>query len=70
MRIKSGEKVAIVGGSGSGKSTVGRLLFRFYDPESGNISIDGIDTKDSTLKSLRDIIGVVPQDCGMYTIFI
>lgn len=60
--ISGGQKVAIVGASGSGKSTLMRLLFRFYDPQLGAIKIDGTDIRDVTQHSLRQAIGVVPQD--------
>ncbi len=62
----AGETVAIVGPSGSGKSTVARLLFRFYDPQSGSISIDGQDLRSVTQSSLRENIGVVPQDTVLF----
>lgn len=64
--IPAGKKVAIVGPSGCGKSTVLRLLFRFYDPENGKISIDGQDLVDVKLDSLREQIGVVPQDTPLF----
>ncbi|GAB2214900.1 hypothetical protein Droror1_Dr00019267 [Drosera rotundifolia] len=69
--VPAGRSVAIVGTSGSGKSTVLRLLFRFFDPDSGNISIDGQDIREVTLSSLRKSIGVVPQDTVLFndTIF-
>lgn len=60
--VNAGEKVAIVGPSGHGKSTLMKLLFRFYDVSDGSICIDGQDIKKVTLKSLRRAIGVVPQD--------
>ncbi|MEW6684186.1 MAG: ABC transporter ATP-binding protein [Nitrospirota bacterium] len=60
--IASGEKVALVGPSGAGKSTVVKLLLRFYDAGSGRIEIDGRDIRGLTLRSLRDQIGLVPQD--------
>ncbi|XP_002165906.2 iron-sulfur clusters transporter ABCB7, mitochondrial [Hydra vulgaris] len=60
--IKYGKKTAIVGGSGSGKSTVVRLLYRFFDPNDGKILIGHRDIKDYTIESLRKSIGVVPQD--------
>lgn len=66
FKIKSGQKVAIVGGSGSGKSTIVRLLFRFYDPEAGQILINNVDINDITVESLREHIGVVPQDCVLF----
>ena len=64
--IASGEKVAIVGPSGSGKSTIGRLLFRSYDINSGAIRIDGQDVRDVQQLSLRQAIGVVPQDTVLF----
>ncbi|KNA16021.1 hypothetical protein SOVF_092970 [Spinacia oleracea] len=69
--VPAGRSVAIVGTSGSGKSTILRLLFRFFDPHSGHIRIDGQDTSEVTLESLRKTIGVVPQDTVLFndTIF-
>ncbi|KAM7256912.1 hypothetical protein ACFE04_012653 [Oxalis oulophora] len=64
--VPAGKSVAIVGTSGSGKSTILRLIFRFFDPESGKIRIDGQDIRDATLSSLRDTIGVVPQDTVLF----
>lgn len=64
--LQPGRKVAIVGRSGSGKSTVLRLLFRFYDVEKGRITIDGIDVRDLELESLRRAIGMVPQDTPLF----
>ncbi|XP_065193820.1 iron-sulfur clusters transporter ABCB7, mitochondrial-like isoform X2 [Sycon ciliatum] len=64
--VPAGKKVALVGGSGSGKSTVVRLLYRFFDPVSGNIFIDGHNTKGMTVESLRAAIGVVPQDSVLF----
>ncbi|KAI7533477.1 Iron-sulfur clusters transporter atm1 [Hortaea werneckii] len=66
MTIPAGKKVAIVGPSGCGKSTIVRLLFRFYDPQSGRITIDGQDIRDVSLASLRQSIGVVPQDTPLF----
>ncbi len=66
FRANAGENVAIVGPSGSGKSTVARLLFRFYDPRSGHIRIDGQDVRSVTQSSLRENIGVVPQDTVLF----
>lgn len=57
-----GKKVALVGETGGGKSTILKLLLRFYDPSSGTIQIDGQDVRDVRLESLREHIGVVPQD--------
>lgn len=62
LNIKSGESVALVGRSGAGKTTIVKLLMRFYDVDSGAIKIDGIDIKDMTKEQLRSLIGVVPQE--------
>ncbi|EAT13778.1 ABC transporter ATP-binding protein/permease [Bermanella marisrubri] len=64
--VRAGEKVAIVGSSGAGKSTVAKLLFRFYDIDEGSIRIDGQDIQTVTHHSLRSSIGVVPQDCVLF----
>jgi ATP-binding cassette subfamily B protein len=64
--VEPGQKVAIVGPSGSGKSTIARLLFRFYDVQSGQISIDGQPIDEVTQHSLRQAIGVVPQDTVLF----
>ena len=61
-----GEMVAIVGSTGSGKSTIGRLLFRFYDVQGGALKIDGQDVRDVTQDSLHRAIGVVPQDTVLF----
>ena len=66
LEIQPGERVAIVGRSGSGKSTIARLLFRFYDVTNGSICIDGQDIRDISLQSLRTAIGVVPQDTVLF----
>ena len=66
LEINPGETVAIVGSSGSGKSTIGRLLFRFYDVQKGSIKIDGQDLRDITQTSLHSSIGVVPQDTVLF----
>jgi subfamily B ATP-binding cassette protein MsbA len=58
--------VALVGQSGSGKSTIANLLTRFYDVQEGIIKIDGIDIKDMNLKSLRDLMGLVTQDSILF----
>jgi ATP-binding cassette, subfamily B, bacterial len=62
LKIQPGETIALVGASGAGKSTILSLLNRFHDVSAGSISIDGIDIRDVTLKSLRRQIGIVPQD--------
>ena len=64
--VAPGTTTAIVGPTGSGKSTISRLLLRFYDPQSGNILIDGQDLLDLTQHSLRQAIGVVPQDTVLF----
>ncbi|MEC7489704.1 MAG: ABC transporter ATP-binding protein/permease [Pseudomonadota bacterium] len=64
--VAPGQKVAIVGPSGAGKSTVGRLLFRFYDVNAGEIRIDGQDIRTVRQISLRQSIGVVPQDSVLF----
>lgn len=66
IRIEAGQTVAIVGSSGSGKSTIGRLLFRFYDVSGGSLTIDGQDVRDVTQESLHAQIGVVPQDTVLF----
>ena len=66
IKINSRETIAIVGPPGSGKSTIGRLLFRFYDAQQGSIKIDGQDIRDITQESLHSSIGVVPQDTVLF----
>jgi ATP-binding cassette subfamily B protein len=64
--VPAGAKLAIVGPTGAGKSTISRLLFRFYDVTGGRILIDGQDVRDVTQDSLRAAIGVVPQDTVLF----
>lgn len=64
--VEPGKKVAIVGPSGSGKSTIARLLFRFYEVDDGQILIDGQNIQDVTQQSLRQAIGIVPQDTVLF----
>ncbi len=66
FRIEPGQSVAVVGGSGSGKSTLARLLFRLYQPDAGIIRIDGQDLRLVTERSLRDALGIVPQDTILF----
>src|SRR4029453_6523595 len=64
--IPAGRTGAVVGPSGSGKSPLARLMFRFYDVDAGRISIDGQDIRSVTQKSLREAIGIVPQDTVLF----
>ena len=66
LTVNSGENIAFVGPSGGGKTTLCNLIPRFYDIQSGKITVDGYDIKSLTLKSLRDNIGVVQQDVYMF----
>ena len=66
LHVGAGQNVALVGSSGSGKSTIGRLLFRFYDVTGGAVRIDGQDVRDVTQHSLHEAIGVVPQDTVLF----
>jgi ATP-binding cassette subfamily B protein len=67
LDIRAGETVAIVGPSGAGKTTLFQLLLRFYDPQQGTITLDGIDIRQLDLHTLRDAIGVVPQDTVIFS---
>ena len=64
--LPAGHKLAVVGTSGAGKSTLARLLFRFYDVSGGRILIDGQDIREVTQTSLRQAIGIVPQDTALF----
>ena len=66
IEVPAGKTIAIVGSSGSGKSTIGRLLFRFYDVNGGGLTIDGQDVREVTQESLHQQIGVVPQDTVLF----
>ncbi|MQX80974.1 ABC transporter ATP-binding protein/permease [Sinorhizobium medicae] len=66
FEVPAGKTVAVVGPSGAGKSTLSRLLYRFYDVQEGSITIDGQDVRDITQKSLRAVIGMVPQDTVLF----
>jgi ABC-type multidrug transport system fused ATPase/permease subunit len=66
LSVKSGEQVALVGPSGSGKSTVTSLLLRFYEPDSGTITIDGRDIRDYDLTELRSNMAIVPQEVLLF----
>jgi len=67
LNIKKGQKIAIIGRTGSGKTTLAQLLLRMYDPEKGSISIDGINLKKLDLKHLREQISYVPQDVFLFS---
>ncbi|KAJ1919961.1 hypothetical protein H4219_001622 [Mycoemilia scoparia] len=67
LSIKPGEKVALVGGSGSGKSTTVSLVERFYDPDEGQVFIDGIDIKEYNVRSLRQQLGMVTQEPVLFS---
>ncbi|HXV28710.1 MAG TPA: ABC transporter ATP-binding protein/permease [Sinorhizobium sp.] len=66
FEVPAGKTVAVVGPSGAGKSTLSRLLYRFYDVQEGSITVDGQDVRDVTQKSLRAVIGMVPQDTVLF----
>jgi len=66
FEVPAGQTIAIVGPSGAGKSTISRLLFRFYEPQKGRITIDGQNISDIQQRSLRDVIGMVPQDTVLF----
>lgn len=66
LEVQKGKTVALVGQSGSGKSTIANLLTRFYDVQKGSIKIDGIDIKDFNLQSLRGLMGLVTQDSILF----
>ena len=67
LSIRPGETVAVVGPSGAGKTTLFQLLLRYYDPQSGSITLDGVDIRDLDLHTLRGAIGIVPQDTVIFS---
>jgi ATP-binding cassette, subfamily B, bacterial len=67
LDIRPGETVAVVGPSGAGKTTLFQLLLRFYDPQQGSILLDGVDIRQLDLHTLRDAIGIVPQDTIIFS---
>ena len=66
LELEAGQSIALVGGTGSGKSTVARLLIRFYDVDAGSIQIDGVDIRDLTLHELRQAVGIVFEDTLLF----
>jgi len=67
LEVQPGQVVAVLGGTGSGKSSVINLIPRFYDPQEGRITVDGIDIRDVALRSLRRQIGIVPQETFLFS---
>jgi len=65
--VRPGETVALVGPSGAGKSTVFQLLLRFYDAQQGTVRVDGVPVRESALASLRQRVGIVPQDSTVFS---
>ncbi|MDK1021426.1 MAG: ABC transporter ATP-binding protein [Candidatus Hydrogenedentes bacterium] len=66
LELKRGEMVALVGFSGSGKSTIAKLILRFYDPDEGRITLDGVDIREATFESLRGQISIVTQETILF----
>ena len=67
LRVEAGKKIALVGSTGSGKTTIVNLLMRFYDIDSGSITVDGVDICDISTDVLRDSVGIVLQDTVLFT---
>lgn len=67
MTVEKGQKVAIIGRTGSGKSTIAQLLLRMYDPQQGSVQIDGLDLRQIQLTSLRTQLGYVPQEAFLFS---
>jgi ATP-binding cassette subfamily B protein len=70
LRIEPGETVAVVGGTGSGKSTLGRLAARYYDVTAGRVTLDGHDVRELSLTALRDQVGIVPDEPFLFSVSI
>ncbi|NRY63787.1 ABC transporter ATP-binding protein [Clostridium beijerinckii] len=67
FKLKAGEKIALVGETGAGKTTITNLISRFYDPTFGSVKIDGVDIKDVTVESLRSQMGIMLQDSFLFS---
>lgn len=67
LKIRQGEKIALIGRTGSGKSTIGQLLLRFYDPSAGTIKVDGVDVKQLDLQHFRSQVSYVPQEVFLFS---
>ena len=67
LQIQAGETVALVGPSGAGKSTVFQLLLRFYDAQTGQLQVDGVTVRSTSLQALRERVGIVPQDSTVFS---
>ena len=67
LRVEAGKKIALVGSTGSGKTTIVNLLMRFYDIDSGEILLDGVNIRDIDCRDLRDLVGIVLQDTILFT---
>ena len=67
LHVESGKKIALVGSTGSGKTTIVNLLMRFYEIDSGTITLDGVDIRDIPIPELRDLVGIVLQDTVLFT---
>src|SRR5690606_32778132 len=66
LSVRRGETVALVGPSGAGKSTVFQLLLRFYDPQTGSVTLDGVDLRDADPREVRARLAVVPQETVVF----
>ena len=67
LQVRAGETVALVGPSGAGKSTVFQLLLRFYDAQTGDVKLDGVSVRNTSLHALRQRVGIVPQDSTVFS---
>ena len=67
LHVPAGQTVALVGATGAGKSTLAKLVARFYDPTSGSVLVDGVDVRDVKARSLRSQLGIVPQEAFLFS---